>query len=196
MKIFLNDEQIDFSLENEKNLGDILKAFEYELEKNNATITGINVNGMLLSANEIDDFGSKPITEIETLCLSCVAQDDIYRTLKDICGHFEKMIPSIENIPVELQSGHDNEARAVITDFADTFDLLCRTITLSSLFPDKFANLKVDETNIAPFLADFSPILRDLEQALQNGDTVLTGDLSEYEIAPRLNQLAELGHKL
>ncbi len=41
------------------------------------------------------------------------------------------------------------------------------------------------------FFADFSPILIDFEQALQNNDTVLIGDLSEYEICPRLKAISE-----
>lgn len=193
MHLLINDEELDFTLENEKTLGDILHAVESELEGNMATITSIAINGQLLKANEIDEAEMMTIDKLETVNLSCVSQDDIYNTLKKLCFTFETMIPSIQEIPVLLQGGHDNKARAVISTFADTFDFLCRTVTLSSLFPDKFGKMCVDGLLLPAFLADFAPILKDFESALQDGDTVLVGDLSEYEIAPRLEKLSAFG---
>ena len=43
----------------------------------------------------------------------------------------------------------------------------------------------------ADFFEDFSPILHDFEDAMKNNDTVLIGDLSEYEICPRLKSISE-----
>ena len=45
--------------------------------------------------------------------------------------------------------------------------------------------------NFKDFFADFSPILKDFEDALQNNDTVMLGDLSEYEICPRLHEISK-----
>ena len=45
--------------------------------------------------------------------------------------------------------------------------------------------------NIEDFFAEFSPILKDFEDALQNNDTVMLGDLSEYEICPRLKDISK-----
>ena len=45
--------------------------------------------------------------------------------------------------------------------------------------------------NFNDFFKEFSPVLLDYEQALQSNDTVLIGDLSEYEICPRLQAISE-----
>ena len=45
--------------------------------------------------------------------------------------------------------------------------------------------------NFKDFFAEFSPILEDFEDALQNNDTVMLGDLSEYEICPRLKDISK-----
>ena len=54
-----------------------------------------------------------------------------------------------------------------------------------------FANTKEKAQKISDFLADFAPILSDFENAFKDKDTVLIGDLSEYEIAPRIAQMKE-----
>ena len=69
--------------------------------------------------------------------------------------------------------------------FAESFDNFCKAVTLSSLFSEHFANTKEKAQKISDFLADFAPILSDFENAFKDKDTVLIGDLSEYEIAPR-----------
>ena len=45
--------------------------------------------------------------------------------------------------------------------------------------------------NLSDFLSDLSPILKDFSDALENSDSVLLGDLSEYEICPRLESLSK-----
>ena len=49
----------------------------------------------------------------------------------------------------------------------------------------------IEDKSFNDFFADCSPILQDFEQALQNNDSVLIGDLSEYEICPRLRSISE-----
>ena len=54
MKIYINGQEADITLDTEHNLGDILKSFEMECERNNATTINIIVNGQELLANEFD----------------------------------------------------------------------------------------------------------------------------------------------
>jgi hypothetical protein len=39
---------------------------------------------------------------------------------------------------------------------------------------------------VSDFFADLTPVLSEFEEALKANDTVLVGDLAEYEICPRL----------
>ena len=61
---------------------------------------------------------------------------------------------------------------------------------LRPLFPEDFKNTTIDDMPFNQFFADFQPVLSDFEQALQNNDSVLIGDLSEYEICPRLKAIS------
>ena len=52
MEIFVNGAKADVTLDTEKNLGDVLKSFESECEKNNATTINIVVNGTELKSED------------------------------------------------------------------------------------------------------------------------------------------------
>ena len=97
----------------------------------------------------------------------------------------------LKQIPVKFQAGKDNEANSIITSLADLIDNICHTASLSALFPQKFEKIKIEGKTFVEFFADLSPVLKDFEQAIESKDTVLLGDLAEYEISPRLDSLAD-----
>ena len=78
-----------------------------------------------------------------------------------------------------------------IIKLSDVMNAFCNTVTWSSLFPEKFGSIMIDGKNLSDFLSDLSPILKDFSDALENSDSVLLGDLSEYEICPRLESLSK-----
>ena len=90
-----------------------------------------------------------------------------------------------------FQSGNDKEANATITELADLIDDICHCASLSALFPDRFGNTRVKGKTFSEFFEDFMEVLKDFENAIESKDTVLMGDLGEYEISPRLEQLAK-----
>ena len=191
MNLYINSVKADFTLEDEKTLGDFLTAFEIECEKNDATVVSVSVDGKNIKAEDMDAVFARAIDATAELKIETVAQSDIIRSLRDTAQKVEALSGELEQIPLLLQSGKDAKAAAVLTAFADLFDVLCRTISLCALFPQRFADFAVDGKNPADFLKDFSPVLSDFEKSLADGDTVLTGDLAEYEIAPRLRAFAE-----
>ena len=61
MKIFINDNELDFSLENEKVCGEILNQLQVEFEKDNGTIFKIIIDGVEITADEIEKYSQKSI---------------------------------------------------------------------------------------------------------------------------------------
>ena len=88
----------------------------------------------------------------------------------------------------DVSSEIKNEALLKVADSIDNF---CHIAALASLFPQDLGSTKIDGKFFGEFLQEFSPILSDFEQALSNNDTVLIGDLSEYEICPRLKSISQ-----
>lgn len=186
MKLLLNGQEIGFTLENEKTVGDLLRSLEMECEKNSATIIRIAIDGAVIEADKIEELNSLDIDKAEKAEITTISSSDIIQAMKDSLPELEKVASSLEELPVILQGSDIAKAGAVIKSFTDQFDVLCHLTTLTALFPDVFAEKKIDGMSISDFIKSFSPVLADFENAFSSSDTVLTGDLAEYELKPRL----------
>lgn len=189
MKIFINDEELDFTLENEKTCGDILNQLEIEFEKNNGTIFSIKINDKEIGAEEIETISAKPIEEIENINIVSIFASDIIQTFKTLCPKIEEINKDFEDLPIYLQGTNQGKIPVILTKFADIFDNLCHVISLTPLFPETFNNIKIDDKNFSDFIKEFSPFLADFENAIKENDTVTIGDIAEYEIKPRFESL-------
>jgi hypothetical protein len=192
MKIFINDNELDFSLENEKVCGEILNQLQVEFEKDNGTIFKIIIDDVEITAEEIENYSQKSIDEVNTINIIAVYAEDIKISLKELALEIESLNQSFEELPVYLQGNNQSKVPEILTKFADNFSILCRLISLTALFPEYFENIKIDDKNLSDFIRDFSPFLEDFENAIKDNDTVTIGDIAEYEIKPRFESFCEV----
>ena len=190
MELYVNNEKLDIVLENEKTVGDVLKSFEAECEKNNATTIHIVLNGKNIGADEFDSIFDEPLKDDTKLELVIISQAEIQNSFTAQLADCETISATLTELPVKLQSGKDKETTVLISQLADFIEKFCHTATLSALFPAIYEKLKIDGKSVNEFFQDFSQILGDFEQAIASKDTVLMGDLAEYEISPRLQAIA------
>ncbi len=189
MELKVNSNKVDIKLEGEKTIGEVLKAFEEEAAKNNATTIKINLNGKEIPAEQFDKILKEPVKDNTVLDLTVISADDIVSSFKSSAKEFKKLSASLKELSVMLQSGKEKDANIIIHTFAAEIDRFCHAATLSALFPETYNKLKIDDKEVAVFFQDFAPILADFEKALEEKDTVTTGDLAEYEISPRIDMI-------
>lgn len=189
MKIYINGQAADITLDSEKNLGEVLKSFELECAKNNATTINIVVDGTEVNAGEFESYTEKTIDSINTLELTTITEDDVLLSFRDIAARFGEITEGLKLISVQFQNGQDKKALVTVTQLADTVDYFCKVTALSTLFPDKFAGMNIDGVEIQDFFGDFLNILTEFEDAIKNSDSVMLGDLAEYEITPRIESI-------
>lgn len=190
MELYINNQKIDIKLENEKTVGEVLRALQIEAEKNSATITEISVDDKIIAAHEFDDEAKKELKENTKISVQMISTFDIDDSLKNVCELLLKSGKDLLEIPVLLQTNKNKEADLFIKNFADYFNSFCHAISLTSLFPEKYSKFLIGENNINEFFKDFSPIINDLYEAYESKDFVTVGDLCEYEISPRLLQIS------
>ena len=106
---------------------------------------------------------------------------DPYAAIAESAAAVARLLPGLSEIAVQLQTGRDREAMAVVTDLCDAVQRLLPLVPFLPADPER--ERLVTELN-AP--------LRDLQAAFEAKDTVLIGDLAEYEVAPRLAGLLPL----
>ena len=103
-----------------------------------------------------------------------------------------QVVSEMEEISVSLQTGKDKEAMDNIIRFIELSQKLLR------IYPNlqyhgiiDVRRRRVMDKPFEDFYKEFNSILMELIEAFRANDSVLLGDLLEYEIAPRLEQLTQ-----
>ncbi len=191
IEFYINGQKVDVQIEDEQTVGDVLKSFESTCEENEAAVIGISVDGKQITADTFDEEAAKTLGKDTKFEFSIVTVNDIKNSFAKLSELFAELAAQMEAVPVSLQSGKNLEVSQSIQKLADSIDQFCHIATLASLFPDTFTSSTMKGINFKDFISDFSPILKDFESALESNDTVMLGDLSEYEICPRLNEISK-----
>jgi len=97
----------------------------------------------------------------------------------------------IEQVSVLLQTGKDREAMARVISFSELGESLIGIVLRLVVAPGQKPTLEVAGRPLDTFQAELNTVLKQLLEAFTAHDTVLIGDLLEYEVAPRLRQLAD-----
>lgn len=191
MKLSVNGQAIDITLENEKTVGDVLKSFESEMEKNDATTVKIVLDGKEIASSDFDAILNKELTDSTTIDFGVVSKVELISSLHVLSDNFSTLSEKLQNIPVLLQGGKDKAASEIIEELATSCNNFCHIGTMTMLFPDVYGKLLIEGSKLEDFFKEFLPILSDFETALKDKDTVTLGDLSEYEIVPRLQNIVD-----
>lgn len=190
INFFMNGNPLDVQLENEKTVGDIFYSFEQTCEENEAAVIGIVVDDKNITSDLFDDIKIKSIDDVNKIEFTVVTKNTIKESFATLSKLFDELSAKMENVPVDLQNGKNKEVSESIKNLADSIDQFCHISVIATLFPETFKITTINDMNFNDFFADLSSILKDFEGALENNDTVLIGDLSEYEICPRLQSIS------
>ena len=99
---------------------------------------------------------------------------------------FEALKPEIGEVPVRMQTGKDAEAMRTMILVVELINKTVRTLPEFTRAVAGGASMSMGGRGIDDFYEDFNGVLTELAGAFQGRDSVLIGDLAEYEILPRL----------
>jgi len=133
------------------------------------------------------------IAEIETIRTLLTTREREYsepgRELSLSLGQLSATADALVEVPVQLQTGRKTAAMQTIVRFTE---LLTRVVRLIPLAEAREESHGIDLEGARRFAEETAPHLVELKEAFEIQDTVLIGDLLEYELAPRLEGLAGL----
>ena len=95
----------------------------------------------------------------------------------------------LEELPLDIQTGKDSKAVETISLFSGITEKVFRLYNVLRIEDYPVNDIQVDTKPIAEYIADFGKELGELLTAYEKQDSVLVGDLAEYEMAPRLRGL-------
>ncbi|MDR2448042.1 MAG: hypothetical protein LBD58_12270 [Treponema sp.] len=100
-----------------------------------------------------------------------------------------EIVSRLEDLPLDLQTGKDKRAWETTRLFSHVTEKLLRLLSLLKQTGLEIDAIAIDSVPLTRFIDDFTNALNELLSAYEAKDTVLTGDLAEYEMAPRLVSL-------
>jgi hypothetical protein len=98
----------------------------------------------------------------------------------------ETLAGRLRDLPLDVQTGKDSraaETMGLFSTLAEKLFRLFKLLRIGGFFPE---NLTVDGSPVRQFIGEFDSSIKELIEAYEGRDTVLVGDLAEYELAPRL----------
>jgi hypothetical protein len=99
---------------------------------------------------------------------------------------FHSLAQDLADVPVRLQTGREADGMRTMVLVVE---LINKTVRLLPDFVRSVpgaAELRIEGKDVGDFYSDFNHVLRELASAFENRDSVLIGDLAEYELLPRL----------
>jgi hypothetical protein len=122
--------------------------------------------------------------------------DERLRELKDPPDELEKSgaliaetVKRLEDLPLDIQTGKDGRAVETVRLFSCMGEKIFRLFNLMKAEGYVLDHLKVGNVPLKDYIEEFGNTLKELLAAYESRDTVLVGDLAEYELAPRLQNL-------
>ena len=92
------------------------------------------------------------------------------------------------NLPLDIQTGKDAAAAGTIRIFTAVAEKLFRVFR--QLETQGYLSKPADNKKpAAQLITEFDNLLKDLLEAYEKNDYVLVGDLTEYEVSPKLKEL-------
>jgi hypothetical protein len=120
-------------------------------------------------------------------------RDYIIENINVVVKNIDEILPKLESIPILFQNGEDRESMNIIQNLTE---ILEKSINLFLLFKETFKlhmdKYTVKEVSFEEFFNIVTDHLKQLMDAIQNKDSVMIGDLLEYEFVPNLNEVKSI----
>jgi len=141
--------------------------------------------------------GSFPVSGTISLVSERIREiEDPSRELAGSKTAIEEVAKRLEELPLDIQTGKDKRAAETISIFSTLAEKLFRLVFLFKHFGAALETIEVPTPdrclNLKDYIDEFNTALKELVSAYENNDTVLVGDLAEYELSPRLLCLANI----
>lgn len=183
MQIILNGNKLNYSLENEKTIGEVLGAVELACKEQNATVAEIKADGKEVLPQMLDNIFSMSVETDITLELFTIDGNYIRGCLVSLGNSFVNISEELEEVALKIQTGKDSEALETVKKFSTELRELYRCFNLFDIagIPQDY---KLGDKTIPEYQAEISPMLENLVSGFEQNDTVEVSDIAEYELSP------------
>lgn len=190
MRIFVNNESLDFKTETEKNVGEVLGEVEKFCNQNGHTVYKVFVGEDELPLKNLDTLFAMPLNSDIELNLFTLSIESIKETIGEIAKELQEQAQALIEVGVKLQTNDDRFVLDLIAKISYNIQVLFEHLTLIQVL-DTAAYKKLKTPDILEKQKTITEFLKDITTALEEKDIITVSDLSEYELAPLLEALVK-----
>ena len=150
------------------------------------------IQGIIVTCEKLGVVISK-VFQLLDLGFTGNVQESIVLRITEILPLYESLIPVLPEVSTLLQKACDKEAMEIIQKLTTLIDSTI-SIFLVSKNQDSniFENLEISGMSFDSFFDSLTEKLHELVSAIENKDSVMIGDLVEYEFLPNIEEMKEL----
>ena len=188
MIIKINGEELSYTLENEKTLGEVLGSIEAACCREHETIVQVAVDGKALTSHELDRLFTQPVDTDITIELSTLSGAEIRNYMQRLAQELLKYADDFEQIPVAMQTGKDTHVLNILGTFSEKLNELYRSLLLSDV-TELPIDIQIEGKSIHEYQKEITALLQEIVSSIEEKDIIQVGDLAEYELAPLVKTL-------
>ena len=188
MIIKINGEELSYTLENEKLVGEVLGGIEAACCREHQTIVQVAVDGKALTSEELDVLFKQPIDTDISIELSTFSGMEIRNYMQGLLQELSEYADAFEQIPVYMQTGKDIQALNLLENFSEKLNELYRSLLLSDVTGLPI-DMQIEGKSLHEYQKEITALLRDIVSSIEEKDIIQVGDLAEYELAPLVKTL-------
>jgi hypothetical protein len=140
-------------------------------------LAGASVSGTRGIAGQLVSFFGERLSELRNPAAAMMSASQLFDSIRG----------DLTEVAVRLQTGKEAEGMHTMVMVVELINKTVRILPdFMRTVPDA-SGLAIEGKAIGYFYDDFNVVLKELAGAFENKDSVLIGDLAEYEILPRLS---------
>ena len=170
---------------------DLVVALGNQLQAEGRSIMTVRVDGAEISAgNLVESMRDKPVTSVRQIVIT--SEDTrtlVNESLSDMQASLPELPVACQELARVFQSETPDAGYEPFQQLAAIWGAIKeRELMVANALEISLEDLQIGELTVKQFHDDLNAYLREATEALKKRDSVLLGDLLEYELAPRAEQ--------
>ncbi|MGQ9631075.1 MAG: hypothetical protein ACUVXI_12320 [bacterium] len=188
MRIFINGSEIDFELEEESSIREVLRSLEGWLFERGEVMTTIFVNGEIYTAEQREKGVDMPLDVISTLEVNSkrpgrLALESIY----EVGRYLIRLQRGVEEIAELWRSGEEEKAFEMFHQFTEGMEWITQALHQAALILKlDYSRIEIDGNTVESKSRELLDISKSILEASSNKDIIALSDILEYEMVPQI----------